>query len=210
MKPSTRLFSSKAWLKRHTSDVYVKQAVEKDLRSRSHFKLIEIQDKYKIIRSDSVVIDLGAAPGGWSIAASNIVNPDKGLIVAVDLLDIKPIKNVTIVKGDFTDEKCQDEILSSCEDRKVDVVLSDMLQNVSGQHDLDHYRSLDLCRTALNFTKTILSQQGSFLCKYLRGSGEKDFINEVKTVFKDVHIIKPKASRGESSEMYLLGRHRLF
>lgn len=215
-----RFFSgNKAWISRHKNDKYVKAAVEGDLRSRSYFKLTEIQEKYNIIKRNDFVIDLGAAPGGWSLAISKIFDqfdikfstidkkyiPSTSLLCAVDLLPIDPIPNTIIIQGDFNDPKVKEQILFiSDKNGKANVVLSDMLQNSSGHRSSDHFRSIELCLSALDFCETSLLKGGHFLCKFLRGSDDNELIDAAKEMFSDVKIVKPKASRNESSEIYLL------
>jgi 23S rRNA (uridine2552-2'-O)-methyltransferase len=199
--------SSKAWMKRHVNDAYVKQAADQSLRSRAYFKLIEIQDRYKFINKHSSIIDLGASPGGWSLAASGLVDPTSASagILAVDLLPMDPIPKVKFIQGDFTCDDIQNQIISECSGKPT-VILSDMLGNSTGQHQVDHYRSIELAMKAYDFSERILSGKGSFLCKYLRGSDEKLFVDKVRSRFAKVDIVKPKASRSESSEVYLLAR----
>jgi 23S rRNA (uridine2552-2'-O)-methyltransferase len=217
---TSRFFSgNKAWISRHKNDKYVKAAVEGDLRSRSYFKLTEIQEKYNIIKRNDFVIDLGAAPGGWSLATSKIFSqydikfsdinkkyiPSTSLLCAVDLLPMDPISNTIIIQGDFNDSKVQDQLFFlSDKNGKADVVLSDMLQNASGHRSSDHFRSIELCLSALDFCETCLSKGGHFLCKFLRGSDDNELTDAAREMFTDVKIVKPKASRNESSEIYLL------
>lgn len=233
--PLRRLASgSKAWLQRQRSDHFVKQAKDQDLRARSAFKLQEIQAKHKFITPSSIVLDLGAAPGGWSIIASKIVNPSKGgLIIAVDLLPIQSIPHTTIIQGDFTSIPVKDQlrecILSATSNHssqnpeipsvlQVDVILSDMLHNTTGVHDTDHYKSMNLVQHVISFAtstsqsdkfpKGILKPKGTILCKFLRGEDDKELIDDMKEMFQTVQIIKPKSSRSESREAFLLLQNR--
>ena len=213
---------SKGWLDRHVNDAFVKQAKEQDLRSRAYFKLDEVQAKHKIIRPGAFIVDLGCAPGGWSLAAARILfsnrnagsssssssghgtNSNKGLIIGIDLLDMQPIDNVTFIRGDFLKPEVQANIIRLSGGRKADLILSDMLQNTSGHHATDHFRSIDLCLTALDFSTGTLDTNGSMLCKYLQGSEERDMVRQFAEVFGDVRVVKPRASRRESSEAFLL------
>lgn len=225
--------SSKAWLQRQQRDPLVGLAKEQDLRARSAFKLQEIQEKHKIITPSSIVVDLGAAPGGWSTIASKIVRPQAGGgIIAIDLLPIQPIAHTTILRGDFTTavmkQALRDAILEQRKSNKtdsageatvtnvqVDVLLSDMLHNTTGVHDMDHYKSIDLVNQAIafatqptpDFLQGILHPKGSIVCKYLRGEDEKELVADLKERFQQVHVIKPKSSRAESREAFLLMRN---
>lgn len=232
--PARRFASgSKAWIQRQRTDHFVQQAKEQDLRARSAFKLQEIQGKHKFISPSSIVLDLGAAPGGWSTIASKIVQPSKGgIIIAVDLLPIEPIAHTTIIQGDFTSDEVQ-QYLRDCvisasarnslirsteaqDGAAVDVVLSDMLHNTTGIYDTDHYKSINLVRhvisfatnSSTNFPRGILKPKGSILCKLLRGEDEKELIDDMKTMFQTVQIIKPKSSRSESREAFLFLKSR--
>lgn len=196
---------SKQWLQRHVNDAHVKQATKENLRSRSAFKLKEIQDKHNIIRPNDFVLDIGAAPGGWSLIASGILRPQLGgLLIAIDLLSMDAIPNCEIIQGDIRHEETKAKIEILSEGRKADVVISDMLANTCGNHMTDHFRSMDLCNIALEVALEHLKVGGSFLCKYLRGSDEAELINAAKNVFNETKIVKPKASRSESTEIYLL------
>ena len=209
-----RSISSKAWLNRHKNDAFVKLAAKEDLRSRSAFKLIELQDKYRFIRHSDYVVDLGSTPGGWSLATSRILSAS-GLLCSIDLLPMHPIQESGIDShfflGDFQSQDMQEQIrsLGLTKNRShVDVVLSDMLGNSSGQYTQDHYRSMDLCYTALEFCIGSLRPGGHFVAKYLRGSDENELMTELKKWFVDIRVVKPKASRSESSEMYVLARNK--
>lgn len=205
--------SSKRWLERQRNDIYVKMAVEKDVRSRAYFKLKEIQDRYRFIKPSSFVIDLGASPGGWSCCVSDIIGTSKlGKLISVDLLPIDDIPGAIIVQGDFNCSLIKVEIAETVanfrSDRMVDVVVSDMLHNTTGQRDTDHFRSMDLCREALTFSGHAVRPGGTFMCKFLSGVDEKELFEEAKMWYKTVEIVKPKASRKESAEVYLLAREK--
>lgn len=199
--------SSKSWLTRHVNDYYVKKAKIEDIRSRSAYKLVEIQEKYKIIRAGDVVVDLGAAPGGWSEYAAEIVKD--GRVCAIDLLPIAPIKNVHCIQGDFRSQEVLKQYYSVMKKRRADVVLSDMLHNTSGHGTRDHLISIELASKAIAFCKDHLRTGGTFLCKYLMGQDEKEFQKFAKEHFASVQLVKPKASRAESKEIYLLCKNKL-
>jgi 21S rRNA (uridine2791-2'-O)-methyltransferase len=272
--------SSKAWLSRHVHDPYVKQVEKDNHRSRAAFKLIEIQEKYKIFKPNDYVIDLGAAPGGWSVVVARKLNFDRGgLLVSIDLLPMNPVTRDEIsvngnlksdkwmnsthfIQGDFhsmvvrekmqqfvalhgvprtvqdtkpTQQTPQDtsvfesitqtsdnmplksvdvandmvitnpaNISGSAGTRVANVVLSDMLQNTSGHASADHARSMEICFSVLDFAEQYLAVGGNLLCKFFQGSDEKELVEEAKLQFKSVKIVKPKSSRVESKEMFLL------
>lgn len=200
--------SSKAWMNRHVKDAFVQRAVKENLRSRSAYKLEEMQEKHKLIRPGDVVVDLGAAPGGWSLVATRSLRPAQGgRLISLDLLPMEAVPNAHILQGDFTTQEVQSQLLSLVEGRKVDVVLSDMLGNATGHSSTDHFRSMDLVRSVIHFAQGVLSpSQGVVLCKYLRGEDEKALMEECKAVFKTVKVVKPAASRSESTEAYLLAK----
>ena len=209
-----RSISSKAWLNRHKNDAFVKLAAKEDMRSRSAFKLIELQEKFRFIRHNDYVVDLGSAPGGWSLATSRILS-SSGLLCSIDLLPMEPIEEAGIdahfFQGNFQSKEVQEHVRTLGISKRrnfVDVVISDMLGNSSGNHAQDHFRSMDLCRTALGFCVGNLRPTGHFVAKYLRGSDEVELIGLMRRLFIDVRVVKPKASRSESSEMYVLARHK--
>jgi 23S rRNA (uridine2552-2'-O)-methyltransferase len=188
----------------------VKKAFEGELRSRAVFKLEEINEKYKLIQQGDLIIDLGASPGSWSLYASNLVDPEHGgAIVAVDLLEIDPIPNTQILQGDITSRVVQDKITAMCNGREADIVMSDMMANTTGHKGRDHYLSVGLCETALDFAVQHLRIGGTFLCKMFQGSEEKAFVDEVKGYFTEVKVYKPKSSRSESRETFVIARKRL-
>lgn len=208
--------SSKAWLQRHHRDKLVVAAKQQDLRARSAFKLLEIQQKYKLISPSSVVLDLGAAPGGWSVVASKIIQPQSGgKLVSVDLLPTDPVPYMNFIQGNFLSQITKEDINSALNGNFVTVALSDMLENVTGQKDVDHLRSISLVEDVISFLtapqptlgKPLLHPQGSVLCKYYRGAEEKRFVDELRKMFTSVKIIKPKSSRSESKEVYILAQN---
>lgn len=191
--------SSKEWLRRHVTDHYVKQARKQGYRSRSAFKLLEIDSKEKLLRPGSMVVDLGAAPGGWSQVAAEKVKPG-GRVIAIDLVDIAPISGVTVLKGDFRHVSI---------DARADVVLSDASPNLSGIANVDQARLLELASSAIGLCRKVLKPDGVFLLKAFHGEAFDDVLEELRRVFSKVKVIKPSASRGESAETYVVARHLL-
>lgn len=195
--------SSRNWLQEHFSDKYVKQAQQQGLRARSAFKLIEINQKYKILRPNMSVVDLGASPGSWSEYASKIIGV-KGKVIAVDLLPMQEVKNVTFIQGDFTDNNVVANILSKIDNTKVDVVLSDMAPNTTGIPDVDRARSIDLVVQAWEFAQQVLIAKGTFLAKVFQSQDVVEFVKQRKANFKQISFVKPDASRLRSHEVFLL------
>ena len=187
-------------------DHYRKLAKEQGYRSRSAFKLIELNQKYNLIKSNDNILDFGAAPGGWLQVASKLVMP-KGKVIGVDLLPIKPIgENVTIFQGDIRDEKIIDSILNESE-RKVNVILSDMAPNISGIWKIDHNNQIDLTMLIINRFSDLLEKNGGCLLKAFDGPMLKPLENELRKNFTNVKLIKPKVSRNASSELYIACRN---
>ena len=172
-------------------------------RSRAVYKLIEIEERDHLFKKGMTVIDLGAAPGGWSQAIANWVG-QQGLIIAVDILPIDPIDQVVIIQGDFQEENVVKQIRSTLLDRRVDVIVSDMAPNMSGTKAIDQPRAIYLAELALDFAEEILKPEGSFLVKVFQGEAFDAYLKLLKTYFKQVMIRKPKASRGRSAEVYLV------
>ena len=187
-------------------DHYRKLAKEQGYRSRSAFKLIELNQKYNLIKSNDNILDFGAAPGGWLQVASKLVMP-KGKVIGVDLLPIKPInENVTIFQGDIRDEKVVNNILNEI-GRKVDVILSDIAPNISGIWKIDHNNQIDLTRLIINRFPELLEKNGGCLLKAFDGPMLKPLENELRKNFINVKLIKPKVSRNASSELYIACRN---
>ena len=187
-------------------DHYRKLAKEQGYRSRSAFKLIELNKKYNLIKSNDRILDFGAAPGGWLQVASKLVMP-KGKVIGVDLLPIKPINdNVTIFQGDIRDEKVVNNILNEI-GRKVDVILSDIAPNISGIWKIDHNNQIDLTRLIINRFPELLEKNGGCLLKAFDGPMLKPLENELRKNFTNVKLIKPKVSRNASSELYIACRN---
>ncbi|MDQ7090678.1 MAG: 23S rRNA (uridine(2552)-2'-O)-methyltransferase RlmE [Methylococcales bacterium] len=197
--------SSKQWLQEHFNDEYVKQAQTLGYRSRATFKLIEIQEKDKIIKSGMNVIDLGAAPGGWSQYVRKIIG-QKNKIIALDILAIDPLDGVDFIQGDFTNDTVLDELNAMLDGAVINVVLSDMAPNLSGNKSTDQARGLYLAELALDTAKNTLNQGGTFLVKVFQGAGFDDYHQQVKQLFNSVVIRKPKASRARSNEVYILAK----
>ena len=201
-----RKLSSTRWLQRQLNDPYVEAAKKDGLRSRAAYKLIEIDDKHKILKPGQVVVDLGAAPGGWSQVAVNRVGVDLDLnrVIALDLSDMDAIPGVTFIKCDFYEEASLQQLSEALQGRAVDVVLSDMAAPATGHKKTDHLRIMGLCEAAYEFALEMLSPGGSFLAKVLQGGTENELLNDMKQTFDKVIHVKPKASRSDSSEKYVL------
>ncbi|MEY2862370.1 MAG: rRNA ((2552)-2-O)-methyltransferase RlmE [Pseudomonadota bacterium] len=199
--------SSKAWMQEHLDDPFVKRAHKDGYRARAAYKLLEINDKYKIIRAGMTVVDLGAAPGSWSQIAGRLVG-DRGLLVASDILEMDALPDVTFLQGDFREQAVFDQLLSLLDGRPVDLVISDMAPNTSGNPAVDQPRMMYLCELALDFAVRVLSPKGQFLVKTFQGEGYDEFRKSVQTHFGVIKSVKPEASRARSREMFLLAQER--
>lgn len=197
--------SSGRWLQEHFSDPYVKQAQQEGYRSRAVFKLLEIQERDHLFKPGMIIVDLGAAPGGWSQLLAKLIKA-QGKIIALDLLPIDPIENVQFIQGDFTEEAILQQLLTHLAGARPDWVISDMAPNMSGNESVDIPRSMFLAELALDFALRVLKPSGGFLVKVFQGEGFDKLLTELKRRFKAVVIRKPKASRGRSREMYLLAK----
>jgi len=197
--------SSKQWLQEHFDDDYVKQAKAQGYRSRAIFKLIEIQAKDKIIKPGMNVIDLGAAPGSWSQYVRKIIG-QKNKIIALDILDIAPLDGVNFIQGDFTESAVLDRLNKVLNDAIINVVLSDMAPNLSGNKTTDQASALYLAELALDTAINTLDKGGTFLVKVFQGIGFDNYHQQIKQTFKSVVIRKPKASRARSREVYILAK----
>jgi len=197
----------KAWLQERKRDYYYKKAKEEKYRSRAAYKLFQVVEKHHFIKKGDVVVDLGAAPGGWVQAARRIVG-SKGFVLGLDLRPIEPFPehNVRTITGDITEQEALQQILEFLP-RKADAVISDASPNISGIWEVDHARQIDLAQHALEIALETLKPSGNFFVKVFQGDMLNDFINKVKQYFEVVKIIKPKASRAKSSEMFILGLH---
>lgn len=197
--------SSRRWLDRQFSDPYVKRAQEQGLRSRAAYKLLEIQDKDRLIRPGMRILDLGAAPGGWSQVAARLVG-DKGRVYALDLLAMEPIAGVTVLQGDFREDAVLAELRSVLDGSPIDLVLSDMAPNLSGATAVDQPRAMYLAELALDLAREVLKPGGTLVVKLFQGEGFDGFLRELRGLFAQVLSRKPKASRPESRELYLVGK----
>jgi 23S rRNA (uridine2552-2'-O)-methyltransferase len=194
--------SSKRWLVRHLNDPYVALAKKDGYRSRAAYKLIEIDKRFNILKKDSLVVDLGAAPGGWAQVASKICS--KNAVIAVDLLDIEPINNVSFIKGDFLDSSTTNSIRNELNGRKPDVIMSDMAPSTCGIKKVDSIRIMNLVSEVFEFSKEFLGESGSMIVKIFQGGAEQSLLKELRKSFGKVNHFKPASSRKESIEMYLV------
>ena len=197
----SRSKSSKRWLQEHHRDAYVLKAREQGYRSRAVFKLEQIQQKDHILKPGQFVLDLGAAPGGWSEYSSRIVG-DKGRIIALDLLPIEPIAGVEVVQGDFTLQETLDRLLALTGGRQFDLVLSDMAPNLSGMESIDQPKSIHLAELAFGLASEWLSPDGIFVSKLFQGAGFDDLVARLRATFESVKLRKPDSSRSRSNEIY--------
>ena len=194
--------SSKRWLSEHFDDPYVKLAQQKGLRSRSAFKLLELQEKYRLIRPGMTVVDLGAAPGGWCQVVRPLVG-DQGRVLALDILEIEPLDGVEFIQGDFTEDEALQALQGLLAGREVDLVLSDMAPNMSGMSAIDQARTMYLAELALEFVREQLKPGGDFVVKLFQGTDFDGYVRAVRSLFNKVQVRKPKASRPRSREVYL-------
>lgn len=201
-----RSISSARWLERQLNDPYVAEAKAQGFHSRAAFKIQQINDDLKIFKKGMKVIDLGAAPGGWTQIACEIVEPGAsgGKVVAIDYLDMKPVKEAIFIKMDFMDNDAPDKLKEAI-GGSAHVVLSDMAPPTMGHRETDHLRIMDLAETAYAFAKEILLPGGTFLCKVFQGGSSQALLNQLKKDFTKVKHIKPPASRSDSAEMYVVG-----
>lgn len=202
-----RSASSTRWLNEHKQDLYVNLAKKLGVRSRAHFKLAEIQEKTKLIQPNMQVVDLGSAPGAWSILAANIVG-NQIPVISCDLLPISPAKNIIHIQGDFDTTATQTKILTACS-KPIEIILSDIAPNTSGIKAQDQLQAIALAESVLLFCHQHLATNGCFLIKLFHGVGFDDYLAQTKTMFKTIKILKPKASRNRSTECYLLGINKL-
>ena len=198
--------SSARWLAEHNADHYVQEARRLGYRSRAVFKLQELNERDKLIKPGMAVVDLGAAPGGWSQMARPLVGP-KGRIIATDILDIEPIPGVDFLCGDFREDAVLKGVDALVGEQAVDLVLSDMAPNITGIDAADQASSIHLCELALEFARVHLKPQGAFVVKVFQGEGFDAYLKQVRAVFSSVSIRKPKASRPRSSEVYLVAKN---
>ena len=195
--------SSSRWLQEHFDDEYVKKAQKLGLRSRAVFKIEEINQKDKLIKPGMKVVDLGAAPGGWSEYAAKVVG-DKGQVVACDILPMDALVGVDFLEGDFREEAVLDALLTRINGKNIDVVMSDMAANMTGNETADSARSMYLVELALDMCSHVLKKEGAFVVKVFQGDGFEQFMKAVRSVFKTVKTRKPESSRARSREVYLV------
>jgi 23S rRNA (uridine2552-2'-O)-methyltransferase len=195
-------------MQEHVSDEFVKRAQSDGWRSRASFKLIEIIQKYSIVSKGSVVVDLGAAPGGWSQVITRELGGD-GVVVALDLLEMAPLPGVTFIQGDFQDSDIEEQLTGTLDGRLADLVISDMAPNISGVKVLDQSRWLNLAELALDFAVNHLKVGGHLVVKCFEGVGSDEFKSQVQQYFKRTQRFKPKASRDRSSEFFLVGLNKI-
>ncbi|WP_271408092.1 23S rRNA (uridine(2552)-2'-O)-methyltransferase RlmE [Pseudomonas sp. Q1-7] len=200
-----RTKSSRRWLDEHVNDPYVKKAQKDGYRSRASYKLIELNDKDKLIRPGMLVMDLGSAPGGWSQVAGRIVG-ENGRVLASDILPMDPLDNVDFIQGDFTDDAVFAQILDMLDGRQPDLIISDIAPNISGVAAADQASSMYLVELVLDMVRQVLKPNGNFLVKVFQGEGSDEFLKDVRTSFEKVVVRKPEASRPRSREVYLVGK----
>ena len=200
-----RTKTSKAWMHEHVTDAYVRRAKQDGYRSRSAYKLLEILERDKLVRPGMTVVDLGAAPGGWSQVLAPMVGP-KGRILALDVLEMEPLRGVVTIQGDFSEDSTLRRLEECLGDHPIDLVVSDMAPNISGVGLVDQARSVHLAELALEFARARLKPGGALLVKVFQGSGSEEFRKALAGAFNAVSVRKPKASRDRSSEFYLLAR----
>lgn len=197
--------SSNQWLQEHVNDPYVKQAQKEGYRSRASFKLIQLNEKDKLIRPGMLIVDLGSAPGGWSQVAGKIIG-DRGRVVATDILPMDPLPHVDFIRGDFTEETVLNQVLQQLSGHKPDLVLSDISPNISGIDSADQASSMYLVELALDFVRQALKPKGDFVVKVFQGVGSDAYLKDLRTSFEKVLVRKPAASRARSREVYVVAR----
>jgi len=201
----SRSKSSGNWLQQHVNDPYVKQAQKDGYRSRASYKLIQLNEKDKLIRPGMLIVDLGSAPGGWSQVAANLVGA-KGKVIATDILPMDPLKNVDFILGDFTEQAVVDQILARLENRKPDLIICDIAPNISGIDVADQASSMYLVELALDMARQVLKPKGDFVAKVFQGAGSEAYLKELRRSFEKLLIRKPAASRPRSREVYVVAK----
>lgn len=194
------------WYLEKKREHYYKQAKKSGYRARSAYKIKQIQKKFNIIKPGDIVIDLGAAPGGWSQVTKELVGKN-GKVIGIDLSPIQPIENIIFLKGDMTKDETIDEIKDILNDKKADVIISDMSPNISGNYNVDQARSVFLCEQALKAAESLLKKDGHFLSKVFTGEDLKEFIEKIGLKFKKVNRFSPDATRKSSSETYIIAKY---
>jgi len=197
--------TSKGWLKEHFDDPFVKKAQFEGRRSRALFKLDEMDQKDRLFQKGQTVVDLGAAPGGWSELAIEKVG-DKGRVFALDILPMDALAGVDFIQGDFREESVLNQLLNAMGEHKADLVLSDMAPNISGMNAVDQPRAMYLVELALDLARQVLRKGGGFVVKIFQGEGFDQYLAEVRSAFSSVKIRKPEASRARSREVYILAK----
>ena len=195
----------RSWIKKHVNDPYVKKAQEDGYRSRASYKLLQIVEKDRLIRSGMTVVDLGSTPGGWSQVSARLVGHE-GRVHALDILPMDPIAGVDFIQGNFTEDNVFEELMTLIEKRPVDLVISDMAPNLSGNKAVDQPAMVYLAELALELAGKVLSSNGVFIAKLFQGQGFDVFVLDVRKLFSEVSIIKPDASRSRSREVYLMAK----
>ena len=203
---SKKMHSS--WMQRHVTDVYVKKARQEGYRSRAAFKLLDINKRDSLLRPGMTVVDLGAAPGGWSQVAAELVGP-KGAVIALDILEMDSLPGVEFIHGDFREDDVLAKLLQVLDGRGVDLVISDMAPNISGMRVIDQPRSMYLAELALDFARKVLKPGGDFLTKIFEGNSTAEYRKELQANFDKLLTRKPDSSRSESREIYLLAKSRI-
>jgi 23S rRNA (uridine2552-2'-O)-methyltransferase len=205
MSRKSRSKSSRRWLNEHFDDTFVKQAQQQGYRSRAAFKLLEIHQKDRLMKPGEVVIDLGAAPGGWSQVAAQLVG-SAGKVIALDILPMDPITGVMCLQGDFTEQTVLDHLLEVIGQEKAGLVLSDMAPNISGIKAVDQPKAVYLAELAVDLAQKVLDNDGDLLIKVFHGEGFDELLQQLRSLFRKVIIRKPQASRSRSSEVYVMAR----
>jgi 23S rRNA (uridine2552-2'-O)-methyltransferase len=198
--------SSHRWLRSHFDDEFVKRARREGFRSRAVYKLDEIQHKDRILKPGMTIVDLGAAPGGWSQYAARVLR-GQGRIIAMDILPMEPLDGVEFLQGDFREDEVLEALMVKIDDRAIDLVMSDMAPNISGMEAVDQPRSMYLAELAVDFAAQVLREGGDLLFKAFQGEGFDDLVKLLRSQYRQVRIRKPKASRPRSREVYVLARH---
>jgi len=196
------------WMQRHVKDSFVKQAQNDGYRSRAAYKLLELNDKDKLLKPGICVVDLGAAPGGWCQVASSMIG-EKGRLIAMDLLPMDHFAQVEFVQGDFSEQAVYDELMKILDGQAVDLVICDIAPNMSGVRTVDQARAMYLTELALDFSRQVLKPGGNFVVKVFEGQGLDEFRDAARKIFSKVLNRKPKASRDESRELYIVGKGKL-
>jgi 23S rRNA (uridine2552-2'-O)-methyltransferase len=197
--------SSSEWLQRHVSDPFVKQAQKDGYRSRSAYKLIQLNEKDRFLQPNTLVVDLGSAPGGWCQVAGRLVGK-KGRVVATDILPMDALPNVEFIQGDFTDEAVLAQVIEALGGSKPDVIICDIAPNISGIDSADQAASMYLIELALDMVRTTLKSGGTFVTKVFQGAGTDDYLRQVRKSFSKVSVRKPEASRSQSREVYYVAK----